>query len=102
MLAFVRELDPVDVVGSGTRLFGDGENLFYRDVNEFRIGIDKAPDQPRAGYSIDLGVLSGHPLGRSAKDSAGWQASLVPGGNAAFEIARGNSTVTQRRGRASA
>src|ERR1700738_1464887 len=96
-LALVREFDAINVVGSSAHRFGDIENLFCGDVNEFRAWIDEAPDQPRAGDTIDLRMLSCDPLGRRAKISAGWQTSLVPGGDAAFEIGGSASEGTQVR-----
>src|SRR6266851_56381 len=83
--ALVGELDAIDVIGCGARLLGDRENLVCRDVNEFGRWIDEAPDQPRTGDAVDLGMLSGHPLGRRAKISTGWQTALDPSSDATFK-----------------
>ena len=94
-LAFMREFDSIDVVGSSAHRLGDIENLLCRDVNEFRAWVDKASDQPGAGNSIDLRMLSGDPFGRRLKISAGWQTSLGPGGEATFKMAGSAAESTQ-------
>src|SRR6266481_6298505 len=74
---FVREFHSVDVIGNPTRLLSNRDYLIFRDVDEFRIGIDEAPDQPRAGDSIDLRMFSRHPLARIRPDVAACRQSLL-------------------------
>src|SRR3954466_8703774 len=78
-LALVGELDPVDVVRCSARLFGDLEHVLGRDVNELRLRIDEAPDQPWTGDAVDLRPFARHPFaGRRAYRSVCWQTFCNP------------------------
>src|SRR5260370_6927668 len=69
-LAFVGEFDALDVVGRSARRFGDLDNVLGGDVDEFRLRIDEAPDQPRTGDAVDFRALARNPLaGRRAAAS---------------------------------
>src|SRR4051812_31699250 len=86
-LTFVGEFDPVDVVRSSTRLFGDLEHVLGRDVNEFGLRIDEAPDQPRTSDAVDLRVLSRHPFARRrAYRPVCWQTFCDPAFNAVLQV----------------
>src|SRR5258705_11732932 len=96
--ALVRELHPVDVVGYPAHLLSDGKNLILRDVNELRIGVDEASDQPRAGNAVDLRVFSRHPLARSSPDiTTRGQSLFSPIRNAAFQEVRLDAHEAHRR-----
>src|SRR6266566_8093142 len=100
-LALVRELHPVDVVGYPAHLLSDGKNLILRDVNELRIGVYEASDQPRAGDTVDLWMFACHPLARSCPDVAACRQSLLsPIRNAAFQKVRLDSHEAQCSGHA--
>src|SRR5581483_8644007 len=84
-LAFVREFDAVDVVRRGARLFGYGENLILGHIDELRVRIDEAADQPWAGNAVDLWTLPRHPLaGTGPEIAARRQALRNPTLDAAF------------------
>src|SRR6266566_1894709 len=96
-LALVRELDAIDIVGNPASLFGDGENLFRRDVNEFRPRVDETVDQPGARDTIDLRVLARHPLvGCRNSVTARRQGLVIPAANAAFKVCGFESSRSQR------
>src|SRR6266516_6198684 len=97
----MRELHALDVVGRRAALFGRGKHRFLGDVDEICAGIDEAPDQPRAGYAIDLRALSRDPFSRSRPDvAAGRQSVLDPDGKAALEIEGLDDRRTERGGNA--
>src|SRR5229473_5657271 len=84
--ALMREFHGIDIVRNPTRPLSDGENLFLRDVDKFCIGIDKSPDQPGAGNSVDLWVFARHPLARSRPDvTTRGQSLFGTTSNAAFQ-----------------
>src|SRR5262245_39527596 len=86
-LAFVGEFDALDVVGRSARRFGDLENVLGGDVDEFRLRIDEAPDQPRTGDAVDFRALACDPLaGGRAYGSVRWQTLCNPAGDAILEI----------------
>src|SRR3954469_23433863 len=100
-LAFVREFDPVDVVGRSARLFGDVEHILGRDVNELRLRIDETPDQPWTSDAIDLRVLSRHPLAwRWAQRPARRQTLCNPAVDTTLQVDRIDTCRTQVRGHA--
>jgi hypothetical protein len=66
--ALMREFHGIDIVRNPTRPLGDGENLFLRDIDEFCIGIDKAPDQPGTSNAINLRMFSRNPLALTRPD----------------------------------
>jgi hypothetical protein len=62
-LAVMRErLGTGDIVGGRADLGGDVEYLVGGDIDELRAGFDEAPDQPRAGDTIDFGVFACNPF----------------------------------------
>src|SRR5205814_790705 len=58
----VAELDVPDVVRRRTFGFSHRHHLFGGHIEEFRLRINEAFDQPGAGYPIDLGILPRYPL----------------------------------------
>ena len=52
------EFDALNVVRRSPDLHRDPEDSAGRDVSEFRIRINEASDQPRAGNAVDLGMLA--------------------------------------------
>lgn len=58
----VTELGNFDVVWNRLPLLRDGGNIVGRHVNEFRERVYEASDQPWAGDTIDLGVLTRDPF----------------------------------------
>src|SRR3978361_140963 len=96
-LAFVREFDPVDVVGRPPGLFGDLEHVLGRDVNELRLRIDETPDQPWTGDAVDLRVLPRHPFARRSPDRPVGRKTIVdPIGDPALQVTRINASGAQR------
>src|SRR6266436_10074975 len=88
-IALVRKFHAVDVVRNPTHLLGNRNDLILRDVDELRIRIDEAADQPGAGNSVDLWVFSRDPLARSWTNVAtGGQSLLNPIGDTAFQKSR--------------
>src|SRR5215475_14222526 len=86
-LAFVGEFDALDVVGRSARSFGDIENVLGRDIDEFRLRIDEAPDQPGTGDAVDFRALARGPLaGGRAYGSVRWQTLCSPAGDAVLKI----------------
>src|SRR6266481_5307330 len=87
--AFMREFHAIDVVRDPTQLFSDSQYLILRDIDEFRVGIDEAADQPGTGDTVDLRVFAGHPLPWSCPDvAAGRQSLFGPASNAALQEVR--------------
>jgi len=84
--ADVRELDVGDVVGNRRALLRDAQDVRRRHVEELRVRVDEAPDQPRAGDAVHLGALARHPAGRRAGGLR--RALAVPVLDAALEEAR--------------
>src|ERR1043165_4889329 len=72
------EIHARNVVGNGAGLLGTGENLIRRDVEKFRMRIDKSPDQPRAGNTIYFRSLSSNPLFRDPHFLSGRKTSTAP------------------------
>ena len=86
-LAFVGEFDALDVVGRSARRFGDIENVLGGDVDEFRLRIDEAPDQPWTGDAVDFRALARDPLaGRRAYGSVRWETLCNPASDAILQI----------------
>src|SRR5262249_50698980 len=57
------------------------------DVDEFRLRIDEAPDQPRTGDAVDFRALARDPLaGGRAYGSVRWQTLCNPAADAILEI----------------
>src|SRR4029077_6170020 len=56
------QLDSAHVIGMRALSLGDGQHLGCGHVQELRVWIYEALDQPGAGDSIDAGVFSGYPL----------------------------------------
>jgi len=50
------------VVGDGADLLGDPQHIAERHIQEFRLPVDEAGDQPGAGDAVDLGTLAGDPF----------------------------------------
>ncbi|GCC47213.1 hypothetical protein chiPu_0031396, partial [Chiloscyllium punctatum] len=87
--ALVREFHAIDIVGNPARPLGDRDDLILRDVDELRIRIDEAPDQPGASNTVDLRVFTCHPLARGGADVAARREPLLsPIRNTAFEEIR--------------
>ena len=63
--AAMGEFHALDIVGNPAGLVSDIANPLGRDEVEGGVGIDEAPDKPRAGDTIDLGPLARHPVARS-------------------------------------
>src|ERR1700674_809891 len=88
-LALMREFHTIDVVRNSTCLLSNSKDLILRDIDEFCIRIDEAPNQPGTGDAVDLRVLSRHPLARSSPDIAACRHSLFgPASNTAFQEVR--------------
>src|SRR5258708_2327944 len=85
VLSHVSELDALDVVGNGAGLLGNRRHLIGRDIDELRLRIDEAADQPGTGDAVDLRMLARHPLVRIADDAPRWQLLFGPAVNTAFE-----------------
>src|SRR5262245_12600322 len=86
-IAFVGEFDALDVIGRCARRFGNVENVLGGDVDEFRLRIDEAPDQPRTGDAVDFRALARDPLaGGRAYGSVRWQTLCSPASDAVLEI----------------
>src|SRR5262249_53773819 len=60
--AVVAELGAGVVIWCRTLSFGDFGHLVPRHVQELRIGVDEAFDQPRTGDAVDLWPLTSNPL----------------------------------------
>ena len=96
-LAFVREFDPVDVVGRSARLFGDLEHVLGRNVNELRLRIDETPDQPWTGDAVDLRVLARHPFARRGSERPVCRETIVdPTSDPVLQVTRINACGAQR------
>lgn len=52
------EFNSVDIEGDSALTLGNRHDLGRLHKEEFGIRIDEARDEPRAGYSIDLDVLT--------------------------------------------
>src|SRR6266536_2627532 len=90
------ELHAIDVIRNSPHAFGNRNDLILRNVDEFRVGIDKAPDQPGAGNTVNLRMFSRYPFTRRSPDvSARGHSPLGPTGNAAFQEIRLNSHDAQ-------
>src|ERR1700726_5182990 len=76
-LAFMGEFHPIDVVRNSAGLLRDGDDLILGNIDEFRVGIDEAPDEPGTGDAVDLRVFSRHPLAWSCPDVAACGQSLL-------------------------
>src|SRR4051794_28664067 len=91
-LAFVGELDPVDVVGRSARLFGDVKHVFGRDVDELRLRIDETSDQPWTGDAVDLRPFARHPFARRSPDRPVCRKTILdPIADAACQVTRINA-----------
>ena len=102
-LAFVGEFDSVDVVRRSANLIGDVENGLGGNVDELRLRIDEAPDQPRTGDAVDLRTLARDPFARRRADrAAGRQPVCDPAGDAILQIDRVEPGRAQRGSHASA
>jgi hypothetical protein len=98
-VALMREFHAIDVVRNSTRLLSNGKHLIFRNVDEFRVGVDKAPDQPGAGDTVDLRMFSRYPFSRGSPDvSPRGHSPLGPIGNAAFQEVRLHSHEAQGGG----
>src|SRR5205085_3420885 len=72
------------------------EHLLGRSVEEGRLRIDKAADQPRTGDAVDFRALASDPARRALGElMAPWQFGFRPGCNAPFEIARRRTDLVQ-------
>ena len=86
-IADVPELGALDVIGRAADFGGHLGDLPIGDVDEFRVGIDEAVDQPGTGDAIDLGMLARHPLVFCCPSfAAGRQVAFLPTRDAAFQI----------------
>src|SRR6187402_2062623 len=86
-LALMGELDPVNVVGRSTRFPGDLEHILGRDVNELRLRIDEAPDQPWTGDAVDLRTFARHPFARRRPDGPVRRETILdPTGDPALQV----------------
>lgn len=61
-VAVVPELHSLDVEWCGSLTLRDRLYLVWRDEEEGRFAVDEAPDQPRAGDSIDSHSSARNPL----------------------------------------
>src|SRR5262249_47178646 len=95
----VTKLDAFDVIGSAADTGGGVGNLIWRDVDELRVRLNEAADEPRTGNAIDLGMFARHPLvlGRVALASRR-QSQFFPAADAAFEIYGFHADPAQRCG----
>src|SRR5262245_30138411 len=83
-LAFVAELDAMDVIRRAAGLIGNGDHLGRRRVDEFCLGIDETRDQPWTRDAIDLRPLARDPLAGCRSDvAAGGKPGVTPGRDAA-------------------
>src|ERR1700716_1740723 len=78
-LALVGEFHAVDVIRDSAGAFGDRNDLILRNVDELRVGIDEAPDQPGTGDAVDLWMFACNPLAWGSPDvAAGWEPLVRP------------------------
>ena len=96
-LAFVREVDVRYVVGNRVARLRGITHLLGRHVQELRVLVDEARDQPRAGNAVYFGALARDPArARSRRFAVGAAAGRLPLGQAAFEIGRLAPLLIQR------
>ena len=53
---------PGNVIRNGTGFFSHTQRLICWHIEKRSLRIDEADDQPRAGYSVDLGAPTGNPF----------------------------------------
>jgi hypothetical protein len=62
----VAQFDAGNVVRNCSVTLGGGRHLVREDIEEFGVLVDEAPDEPRAGDAIDLGVLTSNPFHKAS------------------------------------
>jgi hypothetical protein len=88
-----------NVVSDGAGRPRHVEHLLGRDIEEGRLRLDKAPDQPWACDAVDFRALASNPAGRALRElMASRQLGFCPRCNAPFEIARRRTDLAQDTG----
>jgi len=95
--ALVRNVNVGNVVRRRFALLGRREHFLRRHVDEFRLGIDQATDQPRACDAVDLRPLARHPArARSRGFRVERAAFRFPGFDSALQILRRDAALDER------
>src|SRR5919204_467360 len=99
-LAVVREVHVGDVVGHRVALFRGVEHLLRWHVQELRLRIDEARNEPGTGDAVDLGSLARHPSGAGVERLVIERPlRFLPRLEAALEVARGDAGIVEGRRR---
>src|SRR5437899_11567183 len=69
------ELHPLDVEWHGVHLPRDASDVFWIDIEELGLLVEKPPDQPGAGDPVHRRVLPRHKPHRSTSSAATWTLS---------------------------
>src|SRR3981189_471040 len=97
-LALVREFDAGYVVRYSAGLLGGSQDATGRHIDELRLWIDEASDQPRTRDAVDFWSFTRHPLpGLGANRSARREVPGHPTGNATLQVKRIDACSPERR-----